>query len=49
VLGDVGARRVLDLAVGIRTLDDVAKLARAMVPAESAARADRGAPAVLAK
>jgi 2-methylcitrate dehydratase PrpD len=50
VLGAVGARRVLDLAVGIRTLDDVAKLARAMVPAESvAAPASRGAGAVLAK
>ncbi|MCC7079512.1 MAG: MmgE/PrpD family protein [Burkholderiales bacterium] len=49
VLGDVGARRVLDLAIGIRGLDDVGKLARAMVPAESAARVDRGASAVLAK
>ena len=49
VLGDVGARRVLELAVGIRGVDNVAKLARAMVPAESAARTGQGAGAVLAK
>jgi 2-methylcitrate dehydratase PrpD len=49
VLGDVGARKVLELAVDCRKLDDVAKLARAMVPAQSAAPAARGAGAVLAK
>ena len=49
VLGDVGARKVLELAVGCRGLDNVAKLARAMVPVETAAPATRGAGAVLAK
>jgi 2-methylcitrate dehydratase PrpD len=48
VLGDVGARRVLALAIGIRNLANVAELARAMVPAQAAAgKADAGA--VLAK
>jgi len=49
VLGDIGARRVLDLAVGAKQLGNVAELARAMVPAESATKAERGAGAVLAK
>ena len=49
VLGDVGARRVLELAVGIRGLDNVAKLARAMVPTESAKGAKETAGSVLAK
>jgi len=49
VLGDVGARRVLDLAIGVRGLDNVTALARAMVPAQSTARADRSSGAVLAK
>ncbi len=49
VLGDVGAKAVLELAVDARRLDDVAKLARAMVPTESAQRAQRGTGAVLAK
>jgi 2-methylcitrate dehydratase PrpD len=49
VLGDVGARQVLELAIGCSGLDNVAKLTRAMVPTQSAARADRSTGAVLAK
>src|SRR5262245_12899132 len=37
VLGEVGARRALDLAIGFRSLGNVADLARAMVPAQERA------------
>ncbi|RPI44103.1 MAG: MmgE/PrpD family protein [Betaproteobacteria bacterium] len=49
VLGDIGARRVLELAVGARQLGSVAELARAMVPAQSAAKAPSSTGTVLAK
>ena len=50
VLGGVGARRVLDLATGTRSLANVADLARATVPAQERAGTQRTAPAgVLAK
>jgi hypothetical protein len=50
VLGAVGARRVLDLAIGARSLGNVAELARAMVPAQERAGTQRSAPSgVLAK
>jgi 2-methylcitrate dehydratase PrpD len=43
VLGGVGAKRVLDLAIGAQALGNVADLARAMVPAQEAASAQRSA------
>jgi 2-methylcitrate dehydratase PrpD len=50
VLGGVGARRVLDLAIAARSLGNVADLARATVPAQQPARAQRSsAGAVTAK
>jgi hypothetical protein len=50
VLGAVGARRVLDLAIRARSLGNVADLARAMVPAQERAGAQHSAPTgVLAK
>lgn len=50
VLGDVGARRVLDLAIGIASLGNIGDLARAMSPAQEAARAPRSeASSVMAK
>ncbi|HKA42794.1 MAG TPA: MmgE/PrpD family protein [Burkholderiales bacterium] len=50
VLGDVGARRVLDLAIGLASLRNVAEFARAMVPAREPARAHRAkASGVMAK
>ena len=49
VLGGIGARRVLDLAIRARSLGNAADLAHAMVPAERS-EARHGAPAgVLAK
>jgi 2-methylcitrate dehydratase PrpD len=44
VLGEVGARRTLDLAIGVRSLGNVADLARAMVPAQERAVAQHAAP-----
>jgi 2-methylcitrate dehydratase PrpD len=44
VLGGVGARRVLDVAIGARALGNVADLARAMVPAQEPVRARHGEP-----
>ena len=49
VLGDVGARRALELAVNAKRLGNVAELARALVPAETAPARKRDAGAVLAK
>jgi hypothetical protein len=50
VLGGVGARRVLDLAIGVVSLANVADLARAMVPAQESARTARSEPSgVMAK
>jgi hypothetical protein len=49
VLGAVGARRLLDLAIGTVSLGNIAELARAMVPAQEPARTPRGEPSVLAK
>jgi 2-methylcitrate dehydratase PrpD len=45
VLGAVGARRVLDLAISARSLANVAELARAMVPAEERAGAQQSSRA----
>jgi hypothetical protein len=45
VLGEVGARRALDLAIGVRSLGNVADLARAMAPAQERVVAQHGAPA----
>jgi hypothetical protein len=45
VLGGIGARRVLDLAIGARALGNVAELARAMVPAQERAGTLHGKPA----
>ena len=44
VLGGIGARRVLDLAIGARSLGNVAELARAMVPAQERAEPLHGKP-----
>jgi len=44
VLGEAGARRALDLAIGVRSLGNVADLARALVPAQDRAVARHGAP-----
>lgn len=44
VLGNIGARRVLELATGVRTLGNVADLARAMVPAQATTAAPRTTP-----
>jgi 2-methylcitrate dehydratase PrpD len=41
VLGDVGAKRVLDLALAARSLGNIAELARATVPAQEATRVER--------
>jgi 2-methylcitrate dehydratase PrpD len=49
VLGDIGARRALELAIGARQLPNVAGLAQALVPARSGAKAQTGAGTVLAK
>jgi 2-methylcitrate dehydratase PrpD len=49
VLGDVGARRVLGLAVGMRNVKNVAELARAMVPAQASGQKAKETGAVLAK
>lgn len=50
VLGGVGAKRVLDLAIGARALANVADLTRAMVPTQAHPGTQRAAPAgVLAK
>jgi 2-methylcitrate dehydratase PrpD len=50
VLGAVAARRVLDLAIGVRSLGNVVDLTRAMVPAEERAAIQRNvSAAVLAK
>ena len=50
VMGAMGARRVLDLAIGVRALGNVAELARATLPAQQRAGAQHGSPAgVLAK
>ncbi len=44
VLGGVGARRVLDLAIGARSLANVADLARAVAPAQESAGTQHSAP-----
>jgi 2-methylcitrate dehydratase PrpD len=49
VLGEVGARRVLGLAVGMRNVKNVAELARAMVPAQASGQKANETGAVLAK
>jgi 2-methylcitrate dehydratase PrpD len=50
LLGGVGARRVLDLAVGVGSLGNVADLARSTVPAQEAARMEsKSAGTVMAK
>jgi len=50
VLGGVGAKRVLDMAIGAKALGNVADLARAMVPAQEGASAQRsGASGALVK
>ena len=50
VLGDVGAKRVLDLAVALPSSGSVAELVRATVPAQEAARVERkSASSVTAK
>jgi hypothetical protein len=50
VLGGVGAKRVLDLAIDARSLENVADLARAMVPVQDRAGTQHSAPnGVLAK
>ncbi len=50
VLGGVGAKRVLDLAIAARSLGNIAELARLTVPAQETARAERNsASTVMAK
>ncbi len=49
VLGDIGARRALELSIGARQLANVAELARALVPAQASAKAQTAAGAALAK
>lgn len=45
VLGGIGARRVLGLAIGARALGNVAELARAMVPGQERAETRHSTPA----
>jgi 2-methylcitrate dehydratase PrpD len=50
VLGDVGAKRALDLAIAARSIGNIAELVRATVPAQDAARVEgKSASAVTAK
>ncbi len=44
VLGGIGARRLLDLAIGAVSLGNIAEIARAMVPAQEPARTRRSEP-----
>jgi 2-methylcitrate dehydratase PrpD len=45
VLGGAGARRVLDMAIGMAALGNVTEFSRAMVPAQERARAAKKEPA----
>ncbi|HZM48318.1 MAG TPA: MmgE/PrpD family protein [Burkholderiales bacterium] len=45
LLGGAGARRVLDMAIGMAALGNVAEFSRAMVPAQERARAAKREPA----
>jgi hypothetical protein len=49
VLGSAGARRVLDLAIGMGDLSNVAELARATVPTQAPARTPEHATTVMAR
>ena len=49
VLGDIGARRALELSVGAKQLGNVVELARALVPSESTPRKPSSAGAAMAK
>jgi 2-methylcitrate dehydratase PrpD len=49
VLGDIGARKALGLVVDLRKLGNVADLARALVPTETAAKAAGTTESALAK
>jgi 2-methylcitrate dehydratase PrpD len=49
VLGSAGARRVLDLAIGMGDLSNVAELARATVPTQVPARTPEHATTVMAR
>ena len=49
VLGGVGARRALDMCIGARSVASVKELARALIPAQEAARSAQPTGAVTAK
>jgi hypothetical protein len=49
VLGSAGARRVLDMAIGMASLANVAEFARTLVPAQEPARARRETAGAMAK